>query len=53
MYTYKGIVYMFSTSTITSLPTRFKQLIPFSLCLRLKDSMDCAQQFNVRGKKEI
>ena len=48
-----GIVYMFSTSTITSLPTRFKQLIPFSLCLRLKDSMDCAQQFNAREKKEI
>ena len=48
-----GIVFIISSSSVNSVSTKFKQLIPFSLCLRLKDPLDYCGQFNVRGKKEI
>ena len=48
-----GMVYMISSSSVNAVPERFKQLMPYSLCLKVKDIMDVSTLFNTREKKEV
>ena len=47
-----GIVYLFTSSTPSAVPDRFKQLMPFTLALKLKDPGDYGYLFPSKGKKE-
>ena len=47
-----GIVYMFTSSSPAAVPERFKQLMPFSLGMKLKDPNDYAYLLGGKGKIE-
>ena len=47
-----GIVYMFTSSTISAIADRFRQLISFYLAMKLKDPLDYSSCFNVRDRIE-
>ncbi len=47
-----GIVYIITSSLTNSLPDRFKQLIPCTFALKLKDSADYKFLFNAKDKVE-
>ena len=47
-----GIVYVVTSSAINSVSDRFKQLMPFTLALKLKDPADYTYLFNTKDKIE-
>ena len=47
-----GIVYIFTSSGVGGVPERFKQLMNYSLALKLKDPMDYTYLFNTKDKME-
>ena len=47
-----GIVYMFTSSSLSTVPERYKQLMPFSLGMKLKDTNDYAYLLGGKGKIE-
>ena len=47
-----GIVYLFSSTTINSVPSKFKDLMPFTLALKLKEAADYSFLWPSKNKIE-
>ncbi len=47
-----GIVYIFTSSGVGSVPERYKQLMNYALAFKLKDPLDYSFMFNTKDKME-